>query len=849
VEERERSAFGTLLRQFRLEAALSQEALAERARLAPESIGALERGARRSPYRETVVLLADALGLSEHDRRRLEAAAERPARPRLRALSASPSVGTPLSHPGGGVLQAPAGHNLPSELSSLIGREEAAAEIVEFLGAHRLVTLIGSGGTGKTRLALRVAESLIGAWSDGIWFVELAPLGQPSLVIGAVAEVLGVPTSPQRTQLESLVEFLRSRQLLLILDNCEHVLDAASNVTSAILRRSPGVKILATSREPMHISGERSYQVLPLEHPGQGSVTAAEAARYSAVELFVERAQGARNDFALCEDNAQSVIEICRRLNGIPLAIELAAARVRMVTPNELARMLDRRFSFLSRGDRLAPQRQQTMRATIDWSFDLLNAQQKVFARRLGIFAGGWTVETAVAVCSPLGFEEDAVFELLESLVDQSLVTVDFSGGTARYGFLESIRAYALEEMVAAGEFQMVAKSHAKWAANFGEWVAEREFYAKPDRWKRDWFGPAVMMEMANRREALEWALSTGGDDLLAGRIAGSPFWTTNEADERSLIEQALSRIGNAHGVGIQARLWLMLSRATRGERELTAARRAAELFETLGVRDHWVCSGLIALQDAFASTGQYLEALSTNELVLAVLGELRATAATNQMTALRSRAQILARLDRHDEARTCISEALAMSDHRAFRLPAVAILAEVEFRAGDITRAAAMTDAAAAEVPRSDWPHLLSWERNVMSANRKGAAAYRLLLGEVGAAREAALESLELERGSKGWTPRTGQAQHLATVAALMGDVRRAARIKGYVDAWYAAEEAWHERADERTYQMLVAAIRERLTDADLARLAAEGALLSEQEAVDMAVIASDPAGLHPPW
>jgi predicted ATPase/DNA-binding XRE family transcriptional regulator len=823
MEDIERPAFGSLLRHLRRAAGMSQEELAERARISSESIGALERGTRRSPYRQTIALIAAALDLSAEDRAKLEDAAGRPRR--LRSI--------PLTEPVDET--AAALNNLPAEVSSFVGREDAVAEVTEYVDTHRLVTLVGSGGVGKTRLALRVAANQRERWPDGVWLAELAPLAQPALVQGTIAQALGVQTSPQRPLLDSIVASLRDKRLLLVIDNCEHVIDAAAQAALAILRGCPHVKILATSRQPLGVGGERSYRVASLTHPSEGDVTAVEASRHSAVRLFAQRARDAGGDFVLADSNARSVAEICRRLDGIPLAIELAATHVKVCTPRQIAQMLDERFAVLGGGDRTALPRLQTMRATIDWSFTHLTEPEKTLARRLGIFAGGWTLDAAEAVCSLDPLREPQILGLLASLVDKSLVTVTFWHEEVRYRLLESIRAYALEQLAAAGERELLARRHAEWAADYGEWVTEWQFSPPSEdgrlvRWTPD------VYELDNRPEALEWALGPTGDVMLAARIAGSSNWTTSEADERRLTERLLQQVRDGDRSDVEARLWLTLSDATRGERSFEAARRAVAIFERLGQRGHWLASSLDYLQEGCLATGRYAEALAASDKQFELLVELKQSS-TRRAVALHQRADILLNLGRYEEARRCVGQASTLGNPSYFELPAATILAELACREGYPARAAQLADEAAATRPRSEWRALFSVPRRAMSINRSNAAAYRLMLADVEGARLAALDSLELERGARRWSPLTTQIQHLAAVAAMSGDAELAARLKGYVDAWYAAEHVTRSATDAKSYHILVAALAERLDEATIERLAGEGALLDEYRAVEMAV------------
>jgi len=396
------SAFGALLRLHRLGAGLSQEELAERARLSVNGIGALERGDRRYPYRETVVLLAKALALSPAAAAELQAAATRP--PQRQAASVRGMV----------IADERGSTNLPSPSTTLIGRTAEIADLVRSLGDALLVTVTGAGGVGKTRTALAVGEALVGDIEDGVWLVELAPVVRGSFVPSAVARALSVQESPNRPLMETLLAYLKPKALVLILDNCEHVIAEVAALADALLNGCPKLRILATSREPLRITGEQTYRLSSLPVPtARESVglSAAGAAQYPAVVLFVQRALAVDHRFALSDENASTIGEICRRLDGIPLAIELAAARVNILPVRALCQQLDRRFLLLTRGDRTALPRHQTMRATLDWSHDLLEQRDRTLFRRLGIFVNGFTIEGAFAVGIDDDFNEADVFD------------------------------------------------------------------------------------------------------------------------------------------------------------------------------------------------------------------------------------------------------------------------------------------------------------------------------------------------------------------------------------------------------------------------------------------------------
>jgi predicted ATPase/class 3 adenylate cyclase len=337
-------------------------------------------------------------------------------------------------------------NNLPHQVSSFVGREREMAEVKRLLASVRLLTILGMGGLGKTRLSLQVAADVLDDYADGVWFVDLARLSDPQLVPQAVASTLGVKEEPGHSVQQALVAHVRDRQLLLVLDNSEHLVRACAELAKQLLQSGPRVKILATSRESLNIAGETAFPMLPLAVPASaGPIAAAALAQFDGARLFVDRAVAAHSAFRLSDRNASSVAEICRRVDGIPLAIELAAARVRTLSVEKIAERLADRFRLLTGGDKTAMPRQQTLRALIDWSHDLLSEHERALLRRLSVFAGGWTLEAAEAVGGGGAIDESDVLDLLTQLVEKSLVTREAEGG--HYRLLDTVRQYAQEKL------------------------------------------------------------------------------------------------------------------------------------------------------------------------------------------------------------------------------------------------------------------------------------------------------------------------------------------------------------------------------------------------------------------
>jgi predicted ATPase/class 3 adenylate cyclase len=391
--------------------------------------------------------------------------------------------------------------NLPRQVSSFVGRGEELVTVAGELADTPVVTLTGVGGVGKTRLALEVAAAVLPNYRDGAWLCELAGVRDPEAVPGAVVDVFRLDPRPGMTAIDLVLNFLRAKELLLVLDNCEHVLNPIAGLVTAIVRECPGVRVLATSREGLNVAGERILVVASLELPEAAAELQAIAGS-EAVRLFVERAEAVRAGFALDASNASAVAQICQRLDGVPLAIELAAARIAMLAPPELARRLDQRFRILTGSEHGAVERHQTLRAAIDWSYELLHDAERMLLDRLSVFAGGFALEAAETVASGEGIDSDAVFDLLAVLVRRSLVEADTEGAEARYRLLETIRQYAQERLEADGNAARVRDEHARHFAAFGEAaIAGLASPAELDWWQR------FSREIDNVRVALTWAI------------------------------------------------------------------------------------------------------------------------------------------------------------------------------------------------------------------------------------------------------------------------------------------------------------------------------------------------------
>ncbi len=401
-----------------------------------------------------------------------------------------------------------AAHNLPSQFTSYVGRGSKMTEVGKLLAANRLVTLTGAGGVGKTRLAVEVADRLAAEYADGVWYVDLAPITAPAAVPVTVAHALGLPDQPGRSTIDTVVRFVRDRRMLVVLDNCEHLLDASAELVVALLGAASGLTVLATSREPIGVPGEATWRVPSLSMVDE------------AIELFADRARLTQGDFAITDDNAATVAEICRRLDGIPLAIELAAARVRALSVAEILDSLHDRFRLLTGGARTAVRRQQTLRASVDWSHALLTDTERILFRRLAAFLGGFDFDAAQAVAGADGLQRYQVLDHLTLLVDKSLVVAENIRGRTRYRLLETVRQYALEKLGESGEADALRSRHRD---HYTALAAVLDAPAGSDYEQRL---EQAEIEIDNLRAAFGWSRENADVELaLALACSLQPLW------------------------------------------------------------------------------------------------------------------------------------------------------------------------------------------------------------------------------------------------------------------------------------------------------------------------------------
>ena len=803
-------AFGELLRELRRAAGLSQEALAERARLSPGAISTLERSARRAPQQQTLALLAAALDLGPEDRTRLEQAAV-DGRRRGPAVSPAPASDRLT--------------NLPNVLTSFHGREAELDDLDRLIASRRLITLLGPGGVGKTRLALEAARAQLGAsrFPDGVWFVDLAPLSSAELITTAIARLFAVRERPNEELIETLVAALGEKKLLLVLDNCEHVLTECAFVTEAVFRACSHLVIVTTTREALGIDGERVVRVSPLSYAGEG-------AGGPALDMMVERlldSDYARFSTMSREDLAHAAT-ICRRLDGLPLAIELAAGRAHDLPLAHIVAGLDERFALLARGRRTAIPRQQTLRGMIDWSFALLGPGEQQLLARLGLFATSFSPEAAAEIC---GDDHASVRDALEGLSAKSLVVaIEQRDGRLRYRLLETIRAYAVERLRESGEQDRFAARFARYfrtlaTAADGRYgrIANAEFleFVEPD--------------LDNFRTALEWALGGGNDLALGAELAGALGWVYRQtslfAEGARWAERALAEAGDLPPL-IAGRLQMALSflyfnmgsmrRALDASLQATASYRTvtAPSELTWSLTQQVYCLYMLSDGDgARSAANEAVDVARRQDDVFRLAGALNALAITIP-------------LERASERFAPLQEAIryfrAAGDENA--LVPTANLAETHFATGNFAAALSCgLDVVAMTRKNRD--------RSNLAAALTNVAAYALTVGDVAQAEAAAREALGLVR-DLGKTLNTMCAlQHMGTIAVRHGDLVRAARLQGASNELYREFGLSREFTERSLYERTLEELCTALGDGELERHLAAGAVLTLDEAVTEAL------------
>ena len=719
-------------------------------------------------------------------------------------------------------------NNLPVPVNSFIGREAEIAEISALLRAHRMLSVVGSGGVGKTRICLEVATRSLGGFAEGVWFVELAPLASGAYIASTVAQAAGLTLPPAGEPVANLARALAAQHVLLVFDNCEHLVEAAAHAAAAILRACPNVKILASSRQQLGVAGEEIYRLPSLSVPrqdGADSLTASEAAECAAIALFADRARAVDKRFTMTDENAPVVADICRRLDGIPLAIELAAARAGMLNPRQLRDRLDERFRVLTRGSRDALPRQQTLRALIDWSHELLDERERALFRRLATFANGCTLEGAVAVGAGAPLDEFDVFDVLASLVNKSLVLSEAADDTLRYSLLESTRAYVGEKLAAAGEREACASRHLRFLT---------DFFFEAKKSGRSLSDP-LLAELEDVRAALDWALL--GPDLLPGAellaAIGATWGIIGLHREGLERPAAFIRAIPATESRLLARFWIVVATLSwnlgRPGDAFEAAKEALEharasddsvtLAEALGSYS-WSAARLRRLDDAMSAMREAEAIADVPSSTRLRLLEARALV-SGQTGDLASGAQALERLREEHRALGNAESELVMALN----------LAELEHERGLTQRAIGIL--------RELLPRFrASRDRTGLAQVLGNLAGYLAAVDDLPAARASAREAID------GLAAREPEAafvavaiEHLALAFALDGDLERAAVLAGYSEKALQRHGYAREFTERTSHERLAALLGERLVAGERESLLTRGAALAPRAAIELAL------------
>ncbi len=688
-------------------------------------------------------------------------------------------------------------NNLPLQLTSFIGREREKAAVRKLLFTSRLLTLTGSGGAGKTRLALQIAAEVLEEFADGVWFVDLAVLSDPALVPHMVAAVVNVTEQPGRPIENTLADALRDKQLLLLLDNCEHLVARCAHLAETLLRTCPNLRILVTSREALGVAGETAWRTPSLSLPaGQGQPTTECLTDYEAVRLFIERAVGGQPGLVVSERNAQAVLQICQRLDGIPLAIELAAALVKVLSVEQIAARLDDRFRLLTGGSRTALPRHQTLGAAIGWSYQLLSEAERTALRRLSVFAGGWTLDAAEAVCSGDGIDPDGMLALQVQLARKSLVVVEAQNEEARYRLLETIRQYARDRLLEAGEAAKVRRRHRDWYLAMAERAQPELRGQKQAAWLA-----RLETEHDNLRGALQWSSTEEGGTEEGLRLAGAlwMFW-------------------HVHGHFTEGRGSLQNMLARNPGASAAAQARALVGAAVLAYRQG----------DYEAATALFQESLP----LFRMLGDSSGTG-----HALQTLGQIAVARGEFERAKTLLAEGLEWCQRAGDKR----VMAMVLNTIGEVARC--QEDYAAA---RTSYEASLALRRE--AGDRRGLAVSLGNLGHValheGNSQRAAMlfrEALELAREL---THKLGIAEYLSGlggVAVAEKRPARAARLLGAADALLGILGAPLSPPDATEYERSKAAACTALDDAAFEAAWTEGRAMPWEYAVEYALQQTD--------
>ncbi len=807
----ERPAFGALLRRLRIEADLSQELLAERAHISRAAVSSLERGARHAPQRQTLTLLAQALRLDANQLALLEDAARQST---TRHPRRNDSVDANNQEVG------PAA-NVPATPTSFVGRTVESEALLGLLRAGSCVTVWGSGGIGKTRLVMETLSLAATRFKGGIFFISLAELTNPADILRTIAASIDVREETERPLLETIVDVLRNLQALLIFDNAEHLVAECALVVARLLSDAPGLTIVCTSREPLRIGGERVFALEPLPVPDPDDPVLANA---PAVRLFLDRAESAGVRFNYAAE-LRTIAAICVRLDAIPLAIELAAARTPLMSARQIERLLDDRFQLLNRGDRSAAARHQTLIGVLDWSNALLSEAERIVLRRVAVWPGNWTLDDAVSVVGDDLLDRWATITALGDLVNRSLIVAFEAPEERHYRLLQTTQAYALEQARAAGESALIERRQAERLRNV---VLEAS-----EAWRSGDDLPFRRIETASLRAALRWAITLRGDVSLGAVIAGDAAmaWDFRGAHQEGLnwIEEALAAL-EPSDVAPRVRALIGSARLARRLHEYVRAfdigHRAAELAASVDDRRHRAIALLLTGHPAMTIGESELGRAALREAaeIFEELGDDRGlTGAFYELAAVAFLAGDF------EEARSRLAELATRFRNAGNARPATEAtidLAEAEFHLGNTHEAIARASDALASARR------LGSTLLVVTATQN-IAGYLIQAGDLAQALSYARSSLDLALAHAYRVHAGYSVLHIAAILALCDDAYDAALLCGYAKARLHQRNDRHQSTELQEYVSLQRRLNQAFTAEVCRALIAEGAELDDDEAM----------------
>jgi predicted ATPase/DNA-binding winged helix-turn-helix (wHTH) protein len=742
-----------------------------------------------------------------------------------------------VTEPASGTASPPARivTNLPSAVSDFIGRREELQELTDLINRHRLVTIVGSGGIGKTRLALELGLSLLPQFENGVWRAQLAPLNDPELVANATTTALGLQGGAGQWPPERRAAALQGKRILLVLDNCEHVAAAAASEAELLLHAVPTLKLLATSQEPLGVEGECVYRLQPFAVPELECLECETALKNDAVRLFMERARAADPHFVVDDKLASLVATICRRLDGIPLAIELAAARAATLGIEELARRLDDRFRLLTGGSRTALPRHQTLRATLDWSHRLLSQPAQIVVRRLAVFSSRFTLDYATQVVSDESLPSWEVVDHLAELVNRSLVIADSAGSGRRYRMLQTTRAYALEKLADSGEAGEAARRQAQTLCGlFPEAVKAWESLPITEWTER------YVPELDDVRAALDWAFGDGGDNELGLQLAAASFvlWplAALTLEGRARLEQAIAYIGPETPKATEALLWFgygFLNAGTPRARALPALRRSVVLYR--GLEDPgWLGRALDHYGLNLARAGEVAEGREALEEARTLLAKF-SPGSRSYVRCLTDLAIVQMVGHDYDAARTLLDEALALREFDGadrWILRARLYKGNVDYAQGQLARAVSDARELVARC------RALHGGDGILGHALCNLGDYLAAGGAFEEARTILREGLPLALASElGSAELASGVQTAAIIAFQDGKAERAAELIGYADAFFASEFTGRHPARREARHRLVEALKDKLSPDRLAARMETGSRWSEDQAMAAAL------------